>query len=459
MDYNLDRENKGFAKGPFFGAAAFIFIIIALFASISLQEHGTLGHWQIATFLLGTGLIAILLCLPYFLEGIIEKIEDTIGSNDSDAINKAHFELKEIRSQLDALALKIDKVPTVVDKIISESIQGNKTEHTNFSILEKIKDLETKLHSTLDQIEQNDLTPPLLPETDSSEDGIKEILVKLNEQFGLVQEKLDSFKEVSDPSVSTARIIDLDEDTEEEIDESPTSSEDLAPKAAEEILAESEDSTSDSEEAEKEEEISEPEDNSENLSEEQVEETQEIEEDGKEEITGEIDEIEQLPIEDISPKDAKESAPDPLPPEDLPEPKAEEEIEQASPQELDLGLPSPEETLRKVDALLASKDPTAKKEKEPEEPKTSGNNSTTTVVANVMIGIGNKPFLRGEGPGLSWDEGVSMNFIEIGKWAWSPPRKNASMIVQVYRNDKDPDKGGKVEVKPGQKLEITPDFS
>ena len=37
--------------------------------------------------------------------------------------------------------------------------------------------------------------------------------------------------------------------------------------------------------------------------------------------------------------------------------------------------------------------------------------------------------------------------------------KNASLTVQVYRNDKDPDKGGKVEVKPGQKLEITPDFS
>ena len=52
-----------------------------------------------------------------------------------------------------------------------------------------------------------------------------------------------------------------------------------------------------------------------------------------------------------------------------------------------------------------------------------------------------------------------MNFVEIGKWAWSPPRKNASLIVQVYRNDQDPDKGGKVEVNPGQKLEITPDFS
>ena len=40
-----------------------------------------------------------------------------------------------------------------------------------------------------------------------------------------------------------------------------------------------------------------------------------------------------------------------------------------------------------------------------------------------MIGIGNKPYLRGEGPGLSWDEGVPMNFIEIGKWSWSPPQK------------------------------------
>ena len=53
----------------------------------------------------------------------------------------------------------------------------------------------------------------------------------------------------------------------------------------------------------------------------------------------------------------------------------------------------------------------------------------TTVIAKVMIGIGNKPFVRGEGPGLSWDEGVAMNFLEIGKWAWSPARKNASLTI------------------------------
>ena len=44
MEYDLDKEDKGLAKGPFYGAAAFIFIVISLFASISLQEHGTLSH-------------------------------------------------------------------------------------------------------------------------------------------------------------------------------------------------------------------------------------------------------------------------------------------------------------------------------------------------------------------------------------------------------------------------------
>ena len=126
------------------------------------------------------------------------------------------------------------------------------------------------------------------------------------------------------------------------------------------------------------------------------------------------------------------------------------------PNELDLGLPDPEETIRKVDALLSGKPmKDAKEEKTEEKPSGTG---MTSVIANVMIGIGNKPYVRGEGPGLSWDEGVAMNFIEIGKWAWSPPRKNASLTIQIYRNDEDPDKGGKYEIKSGDKFEVTPEF-
>jgi hypothetical protein len=115
-----------------------------------------------------------------------------------------------------------------------------------------------------------------------------------------------------------------------------------------------------------------------------------------------------------------------------------------------------------VDAILQDTDPTQPLQPEPEieQEKTSTKtvSGTTSVIANVMIGIGNKPFLRGEGPGLSWDEGVPMNFIEIGKWSWSPPRKNASLTVQLYRNDEDPDQTGKIEVKAGDEIEINPDF-
>ena len=80
------------------------------------------------------------------------------------------------------------------------------------------------------------------------------------------------------------------------------------------------------------------------------------------------------------------------------------------------------------------------------------------MIAKVMIGIGNKPYVRGQGPGLSWEEGVPMNFIEIGKWAWSPPQKNVSVTIQIYRNDEDPDNTGKHEIKAGEKFELTPDF-
>ena len=151
-------------------------------------------------------------------------------------------------------------------------------------------------------------------------------------------------------------------------------------------------------------------------------------------------------------------------PSDENEVKIESLEEEPASEELALDLPAPEETLRKVDAILQDTDPnhnqkSFKEDKKKEETthKTS-HNGTTSVVANVMIGIGNKPYLRGEGPGLSWDEGVPMNFIEIGKWAWSPSRKNASLTVQLYRNDNDPDQSGKIEVKAGEKIEITPNF-
>ncbi|MDG1356433.1 MAG: hypothetical protein P8P90_09340, partial [Opitutales bacterium] len=190
MDYDLENENDGLGKGPFYGAAAFLFLIIALFAFVTLKEQGTLGHWEIASCLLGTGLISILLFLPHFLAGIIDRIEEKNTQTDSDLASKAFYELKEVRSDLDALAVKVDKVPTLVDKIISDSpIQ--QAEQSPDTLIEKLTDLENQVNSKLDRIEEASLAQPLISENDSDLNELKESLGKLIDKVGLLQEKID----------------------------------------------------------------------------------------------------------------------------------------------------------------------------------------------------------------------------------------------------------------------------
>ena len=457
MDYDLENENDGLGKGPFYGAAAFLFLIIALFAFVTLKEQGTLGHWEIASCLLGTGLISILLFLPHFLAGIIDRIEEKNIQTDSDLASKAFYELKEVRSELDALAVKVDKVPTLVDKIVSDS-QLQQAEQSPDTLIEKLTEVENQINSKLDRIEESSLAQPLISENDSDLNELKESLGKLIDKVGLLQEKIDFIADSpqSKPPIEKDSII----------------KEKIAEKGEQTVIEETGfDLKSDDEAIEpsveeanshKEEELKIlPDDISNDPTDDPKEETVElIEHEVKEEPVLDQD-IESEDLEKI------DSFPEPEREDEYSE-KAitqeepefvEKDVEENLPEELDLGLPDPEETLRKVDALLAGEESSEKVDKPEVTKENKENSGPTTVVANVMIGIGNKPYLRGDGPGLSWDEGVSMNFIEIGKWAWSSPRKNASLIVQVYRNDQDPDKGGKIEVKPGQKLEITPDFS
>lgn len=459
MDYDLENENDGLGKGPFYGAAAFLFIVIALFAFVTLKEQGTLGHWEIASCLLGTGLISILLFLPHFLAGIIDRIEERNTQTDSDLASKAFFELKEVRSELDALAVKVDKVPTLVDKIVTDS-QLQQAEQSPDTLIEKLTDLENQINSKLDRIEGANLTQPLISENGNDLNELKESLGKLIDKVGLLQEKIDFIADSPQSKTPIEKDPIIKEMIAEEVEQTAIEETGFHLNSDDEAIETSIEEVNTLKEEEEEPEIL-PDDISNDPTEDPKEETLELIE----------DEVEEEPVldPDIAPEDLEEidSFPEPEREDEYPEqtitqeePKfVEKNVEENLPEELDLGLPDPEETLRKVDALLAGEESSQKVDKPEISQENKENSGPTTVVANVMIGIGNKPYLRGEGPGLSWDEGVSMNFIEIGKWAWSSPRKNASLMVQVYRNDQDPDKGGKIEVKPGQKLEITPDFS
>lgn len=449
MDFGDENENTT-SKGPFYGAAAFIFVILVLFASVGLKENGTLYHWEIATCLLGTGLIAILLFLPHFLQKFIDQTEDSRSQENSELTNKAIFEVKELRTALDSIALKIDKVPTLVDQIVRESV--NPTSDPSEAIMDQIRTMQQEMNTKFDRLEEASLSSPLPPASDPQ---IENLLTKTEEINLTLKDILSRLTDMEKTQRTVSPPLPKESETNKLIS-SPSQGDELPPREteppdeplgspsseiAEDLLEEDEKEPNEDEKAS---ELSTPEDISESDSSDDADLF-------SEETDDEILDDDSTPSigEDLieEPEEAM-----------VPELEGQAEISDAE-TELDLGLPDPEETLRKVDALLAGED-TSPQDKSPasKEDKVE-KNGTTTVVANVMIGIGNKPYLRGEGPGLSWEEGVAMNFIEIGKWAWSPPRKNASLTVQVYRNDQDPDQGGKVEIRPGEKIEITPEFS
>lgn len=65
-------------------------------------------------------------------------------------------------------------------------------------------------------------------------------------------------------------------------------------------------------------------------------------------------------------------------------------------------------------------------------PATAG---LTVVVARIDLGFGNLLFLRGEGPGLSWDKGVPMDCVASDQWTWSTAAAARPFAYKVLIND------------------------
>lgn len=80
---------------------------------------------------------------------------------------------------------------------------------------------------------------------------------------------------------------------------------------------------------------------------------------------------------------------------------------------------------------------------------------SATLVLDAMLGIENKPFLRGDAPGLSETAGTPMTFVEIGRWSHDFDALNREVSVRILRNDnEDEPLGDPVTLAPGQKLEL-----
>ena len=83
----------------------------------------------------------------------------------------------------------------------------------------------------------------------------------------------------------------------------------------------------------------------------------------------------------------------------------------------------------------------------------------TRLLVTAYIGIGNRLFVRGEGPGLSWDRGVPLQFVSIGKWRWETADATAPVKFKLYKNDEIESTAlGSSAIEPGQQQEVTATF-
>lgn len=107
---------------------------------------------------------------------------------------------------------------------------------------------------------------------------------------------------------------------------------------------------------------------------------------------------------------------------------------------------------------VAPKAAPAKKPAAPAKKKTAAEPPATFISAQIDIGFGNHLYVRGEGPGLSWDHGVAMD--NTGSNLWTATIKGAKLpvVFKVLVNDLTWNTGNDYNVNAGKSITVYPTF-
>ena len=82
----------------------------------------------------------------------------------------------------------------------------------------------------------------------------------------------------------------------------------------------------------------------------------------------------------------------------------------------------------------------------------------TTISANIDVGFGNALYLRGEGPGLSWDKGVRMECVADDRWSLALGESARPFVFKFLINDETWSAGPDYTVSAGTTVTLTPTF-
>ncbi len=83
----------------------------------------------------------------------------------------------------------------------------------------------------------------------------------------------------------------------------------------------------------------------------------------------------------------------------------------------------------------------------------------TTIIANFDVGFGRALYLRGEGPGLSWDKGLLMECIAPAQWKTKLAGESVRpLLFKLMIDDATWSAGDDFNVASGDTITVTPIF-
>lgn len=82
----------------------------------------------------------------------------------------------------------------------------------------------------------------------------------------------------------------------------------------------------------------------------------------------------------------------------------------------------------------------------------------TTITAHVDVGFGNTLYLRGDGPGLSWEKGIVMDCASDERWEWNTYEAKSPFEFKVLINDQEWAVGENETAHPGKVANVSPVF-
>ena len=82
----------------------------------------------------------------------------------------------------------------------------------------------------------------------------------------------------------------------------------------------------------------------------------------------------------------------------------------------------------------------------------------TFISAQINIGFGNHLYIRGTGPGLSWDHGLAMDCVGANLWTSTVKHATEPVIFKLLVNDLSWSTGNDFVAEPGQSVTVVPVF-